>query len=433
MPRKPPRKTAATRHPPRGAPPRKTKARAKSRASSAKLKAPGQQGKASAETVAHEPVTHGVGFPVVDERDFTESLVATAPVIVLMLDTRGRIVRINPYMEALSGYRQDEVMGKDWFSLFLPKAEQARIRALFEAALHGTRTVGNLNPIVTRDGSQHHIEWYDAELHDAQGRCLGLLAFGVDVTDKIQLRHEAELHREKLAHLYRIGTINELAGGLAHELSQPLTAIQNYAGGSLKWLDTGGDPLAIRPALEAINTQSHRVVEIIQHLRRLMTTGEPQRSPADLNAIVARARDLLKVPLARKNINVVLMLAPDLPKVAIDALQIEQVLIILMRNCIDSFTGESPANSAIELHTAVHNGGSVEIAVSDNGPGVSPEVLDHMFEPFYTTKAKGLGLGLGLMLARSIVRAHHGHIQARPRSGGGLTMHFTLPINGAAR
>jgi PAS domain S-box-containing protein len=255
----------------------------------------------------------------------------------------------------------------------------------------------------------------------------------IGVNFDITARKEDELarehrHEEEMARLYRIGTVNELASGLAHELSQPLTAIQNYAGGSLKWLADGGDPQAIRSALEAIETQSGRVVEIIKHLRRLMTTGEPQRAPTDLNAIVTRARELLKIPLARKNVRINLALAPDLPMASVDALQIEQVVIILMRNCIDAFRGEYLANPTIVLHTAAQTDGSVEVAVSDNGPGVAPEVLEHMFDPFYTTKEKGLGLGL--MLARSIVRAHNGQIQARPKSDVGLTVQFSLPVDG---
>jgi PAS domain S-box-containing protein len=431
MPRKPPKKTAAPRKPPGNFLPRKSRPDTASKTARAMPKVSSRPDTTPVETAAHKSVIHGAGFTVANERDFAERLVATAQVIVLVLDPLGRIVSINPYMEKLSGYRQDEVVGKDWFDTFLPKTEQARIRALFETALRGSRTIGNVNPIQTRDGRQRLIEWYDTELYDSQGNSLGLLAIGTDVTEKHQLRHDVEIHQENLARLYRIGTVNELAGGLAHELSQPLTAIQNYAGGSLKWLDSGGDPMAIRPALEAINTQSQRVVEIIQHLRRLITTGEPQRIPTDLNAVVTRARDLLKVPLARKNVNVLLTLAPDLPKATIDALQIEQVVIILMRNCIDAFIGEYLARPTIELHTAALNNDSVEVVVRDNGPGVTPDVLEHMFEPFYTTKAKGLGLGL--MLARRIVHAHNGHIRAISESGGGLTVRVTLPINGGSR
>jgi PAS domain S-box-containing protein len=165
---------------------------------------------------------------LIRERDFAENLVSTAPVIVLVLDPRGHIVRINRFMEALSGYRQNEVVGKEWFSTFLPKSEQQHTREQFSIAMHGSRTIGYVNPILTRHGNERLIQWYDSELHDQHGNILGLLAIGMDITEKRQLRLEAETHRENLARLARIVTLNELASGLAHELSQPLTAITSY-------------------------------------------------------------------------------------------------------------------------------------------------------------------------------------------------------------
>jgi PAS domain S-box-containing protein len=116
------------------------------------------------------------------ERDFAESLVETAQAIVLVLDTEGRIVRFNPYMEEISGYGLQEVQGKDWFTTFLPKRDQARIRTLFFQAIDDIQTRGNINPIVTKDGRERKIEWYDKTLKDADGNIVGLLAIGQDIT-----------------------------------------------------------------------------------------------------------------------------------------------------------------------------------------------------------------------------------------------------------
>jgi len=492
------------------------------------------------------------------ERDYIERLLDTVPAIVLLLAPDGTIQHVNNFFESLTGWRFADIQGKEWFATCLPERDRDRIRTLFHIATHGEATRGNVSTIVTRDGSEREIEWYDQRMVDADGTMTGLLAIGLDVTARraaeralfeiearaqlalesgemgawawelatgkvvwddrssqffgftpgsfsgrlqdaierihpedryrtknaakraidrnvpireefrvvhpggsvrwlatrahvlrekggqairvigvhfdITTRKEDELarehrHEEQMARLYRIGTVNELASGLAHELSQPLTAIQNYAGGCLKWLDAGGDVNQIRTALNSIYSQSQRVVDIIQHLRRLMTTGDPQRAPTDLNAVVERARELLKVPLARKNVRVELVLAPDLPRIAVDALQVEQVLIILLRNCIDVFAGEYLADPRVEIRTTRHDG-IIEVAVRDNGPGVKPDVLPHLFEPFYTTKTQGMGLGL--MLARSIVHAHQGKIRAKPASGGGLVVKFTLPVQGEA-
>jgi PAS domain S-box-containing protein len=126
------------------------------------------------------------------ERDFAESLIETAQVIVLVLDAQGRVVRFNPYMEEVSGYRLAEVQGRDWFSTFLPARDWPRIRPLFLQAIDDIQTRGNINPIITKDGHEREIEWYDKTLKDTDGRTIGLLAVGQDVTERLQV--EAELH-----------------------------------------------------------------------------------------------------------------------------------------------------------------------------------------------------------------------------------------------
>lgn len=120
------------------------------------------------------------------ERDFAESLVDTAQAIVLVLDLQGRVVRFNPFLEQLSGYRLEEVQGKDWFTTFLPQPDQNRIKALFLRALHNIQTQGNVNPLRTKDGQERQIEWYDKTLKDAAGNIRGLLSIGLDITDRLQ-------------------------------------------------------------------------------------------------------------------------------------------------------------------------------------------------------------------------------------------------------
>jgi PAS domain S-box-containing protein len=132
------------------------------------------------------------------EKAFAESLLATAQAIVLVLDTEGRIVLFNPYMEQISGYRLDEVQGRDWFTTFLPKRDQHRIRELFQQAVTDIQTHGNVNPIITKDGQQREIEWYDKTLNDGAGNIIGLLAIGQDMTKRKRLEDELRKHQEHL-------------------------------------------------------------------------------------------------------------------------------------------------------------------------------------------------------------------------------------------
>jgi len=365
---------------------------------------------------------------LIRERDFAEGLVATAPAIVVVLDTRGRIVRINPYMEELSGYRQDEVVGKDWFSTFLPKTEQKRIRMLFRTALRGTQTIGNMNPILTRSGRERLIEWYDSELRDQHGNSLGLLSIGMDVTEKQQLRLEADTHRENLAHLVRIVTLNELASGLAHELSQPLTAISSYTQEALRRLPEGSMvTAAARHALEQTLAQSRRAADIIQHLRSFVAKHAPTKAQTDINHLIHRTMELIGPIIKKPAVAVRLDLAEDLPRVFVDGLQIEQVILNLVQNAIDAMPDTGRARREVTIRTSVLSDQYLAVTVSDLGTGLKPEDKDRVFEPFFTTKHKGMGMGLAI--CRTIVEAHGGTLSVTANHPRGSSFCFTLPAS----
>ncbi len=164
------------------------------------------------------------------ERDFAESLVDTAQAIVLVLDTEGRIVRFNPYMEHISGYRLEEVQGKDWFSTFLPERDHKRIRELFREAVADIQTRGNVNPIVTKDGRERHIEWYDKTLKNVEGNVIGLLAIGQDITERVQAREaiEERLCFETLLSELSAAFINLPTGQVDQEIARWLECIVEF-------------------------------------------------------------------------------------------------------------------------------------------------------------------------------------------------------------
>ena len=363
---------------------------------------------------------------LIRERDFAEGLLDTAPVIVLVLDTQGRIVRINRYMETLCGYRLGEVAGKDWFTMFLPKSEQKRIREIFRAAFQGTRTKGGVNAILTREGKELLIEWHDSELKDALGHTSGLLSIGLDITERQRLRQEADAHREELARLARLVTLNELATGLAHELSQPLTAITSYTQESLRRLREGSIVTAsTRGAMEHVLTQTQRATDIIRHLRNFAGKHTPAQTKTDINHLVRRAVGLI-APVARKSgIAVRLDLAEDLPRVSVDGLQIEQVILNLMQNAIDAMPDTGHAKYEVTIKTSATYDHQLSVTVTDLGTGLRAEDVERVFEPFFTTKHQGMGMGLAI--CRNIIEAHGGSLTAAKNRPRGTVFRFTLP------
>jgi len=155
------------------------------------------------------------------EKDFAESLIQTAQAIVLVLDTTGRIVSFNPYMEEISGYLLKEVQGRDWFSTFLPERDRNRTRELFLKAINDIQTRGNIDSIVTKDGLERIIEWYDKTLKDEKGDAVGLLTIGLDITDRKQAEEASQKAREMLVQSEKLAALGKLAAGASHEILNP--------------------------------------------------------------------------------------------------------------------------------------------------------------------------------------------------------------------
>jgi two-component system sensor kinase FixL len=227
--------------------------------------------------------------------------------------------------------------------------------------------------------------------------------------------------------------MGELAGGLAHEVNQPLTAVISSAQACLRLLDSGnGDAALIRDALEQIARQGTRAAEVIRRLRKHVEKGELEKAPHDLNISVAEVLELLSHEFKVRRASVHVDAAPGLLRVPMDRVQIEQVLVNLVRNAVEAMDGEGiePAELHIATCNAVRAGvDGVNVSVRDTGPGFAADAAQHLFDPFYTTKPDGLGQGLAI--CRRIVEAHHGHIWAEPAQPRGAQINFWLPVDAA--
>jgi two-component system sensor kinase FixL len=231
---------------------------------------------------------------------------------------------------------------------------------------------------------------------------------------------------QRLTHVSRLATMGEMAAGIAHELNQPLTAIASYAQ-ACDWLLARGstDTAEIRDALQQITAQGLRAGEIIRRLRNLVRTPDTQRVLTDCNSLVEELRGLALTDARVHNARLELDLTPSLPQVLVNRVEIQQVVLNLVRNAIEALESVPPERRDITLRTADGPEETVEISVTDTGPGVDQKIVDRLFAPFVTTKPAGAGLGLAI--SRSIVEAHKGTLRYRPDSAGGACFMLRLP------
>jgi two-component system sensor kinase FixL len=243
---------------------------------------------------------------------------------------------------------------------------------------------------------------------------------------KAHEQHIQELQKE-LLHATRLTATGQLSAALAHELNQPLTAILNYTGilQDLAASDTGKNGKMFRDVSARIGEQTARAGEIIRRVRGFVAKREPERVPQDINAAVAEALALGSVGAADTGVRLHSHLALGLSPVLMDKVQIQQVIINLVRNAVEAMQ-ESPHRS-LNVATARDGDDFVRVSVADTGPGLSEEVAVSLFQPFVTTKLHGLGIGLSI--CRTIVESHGGRLWMEPNSGGGAVFQFRLPIS----
>jgi len=342
------------------------------------------------------------------ERDFAERLVNTAQVIVVVLSLDGSVIRINRYMEELSGYALDEVRGRDWFTTFLPERDRNRVRGLFATAIGGDRVRGAVNPIVTKSGEEREVAWWDRLLEDDDGTCIGLLAIGHDVT---------ELRRAE-----RLAGIGEMVAGLAHESRNALQRIQSCL--ELLEVECGENPRAS----ELIG----RIQEAEDGLSRLYDEVRGYAAPIQLDQRACDLRRLWRAAWADLEVkhrdgDVSLEDATgdlDLTCPA-DPYALGQVFRNLLDNALAALDGHGRIRVLAE-EAELAGGRAVVVTFNDDGPGLPEGARERVFRPFFTTRTKGTGLGMAIV--RRIIEAHGGRVEAAEGPLPGAAIRLTLPV-----
>jgi two-component system sensor kinase FixL len=288
----------------------------------------------------------------------------------------------------------------------------------------GERRIIGIGRVVVgerKDGSTFPMELAVGEMRGKGGRYF--TGFVRDLTERQEAERRLQEMQSELVHVSRLTALGEMASALAHELNQPLAAIANYVTGSRQLLARdGADLVKVQGPLERASEQALRAGQIIRRLREFVARGETERQIERLPKLLEEASALALVGAREHGVDVRFDLDPAADLVLADKVQIQQVVLNLIRNAIDAME-ESPRRE-LRICTRAVEGGMVEVSVADSGPGISEEVADQLFNPFVTTKATGMGIGLSI--SRTIVESHGGRIRAERNRDGGATFHFTL-------
>ncbi len=283
--------------------------------------------------------------------------------------------------------------------------------------------------IMRPDGEVRWIALHGAGSPDPENGRLRVQGASIDVTRQKAAELESSRRQNEIAHLSRVTVLGELSGSLAHEINQPLTAILSNAQ-TLQYLveQEGARPSEVREILADIVDEGRHAAEVIQRLRVLLKKGQVLPEALDLPVLVDDVVRLVRGDLAHQGVTFSAQLPAAMPLIRGDRVQIEQVLLNLLTNGCDAMADTDPMDRRLVLGATLVEGGMVRVSVSDQGPGIPPSDLERVFEPFVTTKSKGMGLGLSV--CRTIVTAHQGELWAVNNEGRGATFHFTIPVSG---
>jgi two-component system sensor kinase FixL len=354
------------------------------------------------------------------------SILESIPEAMIVIDDHGLIQSFSSAAERLFGHTAADVLGKNVKMLMPSPYHEGHDGYLNRYLRTGERRIIGIGRVVVgqrHDGSTFPMELAVGEMHVRNRRFF--TGFIRDLTERQHTEARLQELQSELVHMSRLTAMGEMASALAHELNQPLSAIANYMKGSRRLLANRSDETTslVSDALDKAADQALRAGEIIRRLRDFVARGESERRVEDVKKLVEEASALALVGAKDKGVRVRFAFAPGFDFVLADRVQIQQVLLNLMRNAIEAME-ESPTRELV-VATAPAQTGLIEISVADTGVGIAPEISAQLFQPFVTTKRTGMGVGLSI--SRTIIEAHGGAIAARPNDGGGTIFSFTLP------
>ncbi len=355
------------------------------------------------------------------------SILETVPDAMIVIDEQGMMQSFSTAAERLFGYSATEVLGQN-IKMLMPSPYRENHDAYLERYMRtGERRIIGIGRVVVgerRDGSTFPMELAVGEMRSSNRRFF--TGFIRDLSERQKTEARLQELQTELVHISRLTAMGEMASALAHELNQPLSAIANYMKGSRRLLEgrTDDDTVMVREAMDKAAEQSLRAGQIIRRLRDFVARGESERRVESLKKLVEEASALALVGAKDRGVRVRFHFDPTTDMVLADKVQIQQVILNLIRNAIEAM--EESERRDLVLSTEPAEDGMVAIKVSDTGSGIAPEIADHLFQPFITTKPQGMGVGLSI--SRTIIEAHGGQMTVMPNPGGGTVFCFTLRV-----
>ena len=341
-----------------------------------------------------------------------------------LLGPDGTLLEANQTALDFIGLSNADVIGKPFWEVpwwtHSPHLQQ-RVRDGIMSAAHG-KLIRFEAEHIGKDGERIDIDFSMKPVLNEQGEVMLIIPEGRDITERKKAEENARRMQQESAHMMRVNIMGEMASGMAHEVNQPLAALVSYCGTALKMArDSPALPEGLVDILERASAQAHRAGDVIRHLREFASKGSNSRSRVVLDSLIQGVIEFISWELRNTDIQVAFQPASLAREVSVDRLQIEQVLINLIRNSIEAINQAGISGGRVDIATRLTADGSIEVSVVDNGPGIDPAVAEVLFEPYQTSKESGMGMGLSI--SRTIIEAHDGKLWLeQPQQGAKFCM-----------
>jgi PAS domain S-box-containing protein len=348
----------------------------------------------------------------------------------------GAVDFINNRWLEFTGLSPQDALGWNWVATVHPD-DRSRAVAEWRAALKDGRSTQGEMRVRRADGEFRWWAFHNVPLHDDTGNIAKWYGTGIDITDQKRAEEKLRASEQRLldaqmelARVTRVTTLGELTASIAHEVNQPLAAAVANAQACLRWLDHDTPDLtAVRRSVEWIIDDGNRASEVIRRIRALAKKSDIERVPLDVNDVIRETIGLVQRELFSQQVSLRMELAPALPMIRGDRVQLQQVIINLVMNGSEAMQSIADRPRELTIRSSQDEAQQVLLSVTDCGVGISAEVADRLFEPFFTTKSSGMGMGLSI--CRSIVEAHEGRLWVTTNGPFGTTFQLTLPVNAA--